>query len=151
MTLAKAIASVESDGRWDAIRFEPHVYERALRAPIGRKAISRLMHGHGLLSRDTYRVLWSSSWGRFQIMGFNLWGDICSYDGHFADFLKNHDAQEAALLNFLRANKINYSLAELIADREKLNDFARKYNGPGNVKEYGTKIRQAALRLLAAK
>jgi hypothetical protein len=123
----KLIADIESAGKFYTMRFEPHVYERT-KQNIYSDAVNRARQVNQV-SLATARMIVSTSWGGFQIMGFNL------YDKNVIDlhlpvgiFLKDKSLQRAAFWKYCKARNIAYTVNEL-RDETKRRDFARKYNG----------------------
>lgn len=136
--LAAIIARVESGGsgdRW-AMRFEPGIYsgwpfDRAMTAAQGANRCSN----------PTARAICAISWGRYQTLGYNLYLD--GYQGPVGGFLASEPDQLAALATFLTLRNINWSWDEMAGDSYKLDTFAMKYNGPGNVDGYIARMRAA--------
>ena len=74
-------------------------------------------------------------------MGFNLWGQL-GYAHNLARYFANQSDQAETFAAFLSLNKINWTLAELLADPVKLDQFAASYNG--NVVAYSAAILREA-------
>lgn len=74
-------------------------------------------------------------------MGFNLWGPL-GYTHNLARYFVNQSDQAETFAAFLTANQINWTLAELLADPAKLDQFAATYNG--NVRAYSAAILRGA-------
>ncbi|WP_423146379.1 N-acetylmuramidase family protein [Rubrolithibacter danxiaensis] len=92
---------------------------------------------------DKTAAMFSCSWGRFQIMGFNF--SLCGFKkvGDFVDFLKVDEKNH--LEAFCRYVQSVYLGDELREHRWK--DFARKYNGPLYEKnQYDKKLLAAYLK-----
>lgn len=129
-TLAELIARVESDNNQFAVRFEPayhpnpdHVSTLANLAKIGYHSAE---------------ILCAFSFGYYQIMGDNLIGmglqcspiEYCCLPG----------LQLVMFTKYCSDNNCDYSLDDIINDQSKREDFAKKYNGPGNIMAYSSRI-----------
>lgn len=131
------IGRIESGNNPAAIRFEARVFGSApdlspIIATIGKC---------NACNNATARVLYSCSFGEYQIMGFNLWGAL-DYRYNLARYLVNSADQAETFAAFLDVNKINFTLADLLSDPAKLDQFAATYNG--NVAAYSAAILRAA-------
>ena len=137
--LSSIIAHVESGGSGDtrAIRFEPGVYSGW---PFDA-AMSRARAANAC-SQDTARAVCAISWGRFQILGYNLYLD--GYSGSIVDFASDIAAQVTALDDFLTKRSINWNWVDLAADQGIAQRFVQVYNGPAGWPDYWTKMQQAA-------
>jgi hypothetical protein len=92
---------------------------------------------------DKTAAMYSSSWGRFQIMGFNF--SLCGFTSvdEFVDFLRAEENNH--LEAFCAYIQSVYLIDELREHR--WTDFARKYNGPLYWKnQYDTKLMAAYLK-----
>ena len=151
----RVIAEVESGNNPRAVRFEGNVYMRLL-------ASEALKHYDAVLTRvlgyrpsvATVAALCAISWGKFQILGQNLYagwdgaGPLTRLDP-FA-FLQDEREQLEALRKFderyLRVG-VDRDFAGL--SRAEIEALARRYNGPGNVAVYASRLREAHRRLAA--
>lgn len=140
--LVRVIAQTESGGNQWALRFEPTTYagirggQHAAACSVARVA--------NKCSIATSQMLCSSSWGLFQIMGFNLWAKP-GFVGPVGAFLGDVNAQGAALERFLIAAGLDGITWDEIADDETVRErFIVHYNGPGNPEAYWTLMRSAA-------
>lgn len=122
-TVASLIAHIESGGRADAVRFEPRLYAHTLGLPavMGRITVANKC------SIETARVIYSTSFGLYQIMGFNIYIPHGFNKSIFA-FVNDIDAQNDVFNDYLIRKNIAYSVDAL---RIKANaiTFARAYNG----------------------
>lgn len=80
----------------------------------------------------------STSWGYYQIMGYNLYFYDLT-DKTVFEYMNDDLEQEKAFENFLLRRKINFTIDELKQDEEKIKRFAKYYNG--DVEGYSRKIR----------
>ena len=86
-------------------------------------------------------MIFSTSWGAVQIMGFNLYGPECGYMGNVADFLTNVaksgangqivlSDQESAFNSLILSMKLDGATPENLALHPALRRaFAMTYNG----------------------
>lgn len=116
-------------GRFD--RHAPHVsYPKWTKAHYkgGRGEYDRLTDALALVPEDAEPALQSTSWGMFQIMGFN-----CEAAGHPSAtamvnaFSTGEGAQLDGFVSFVLSNP---KMAAALRS-EDWADFARRYNGPG--------------------
>lgn len=121
--LADVIAWIESRDNQYAFRFEPAVYGRRNHD----NSLHQIMYLNGC-SEDSARIIYSSSFGKYQIMGFNLyWPPIC-YMKTFGEFLASEVDQTQAFYTFVNARKIDYTVNQL-TDEVFATNFALNYNG----------------------
>jgi hypothetical protein len=125
VSTADIIAAIESSNNNQAIRFERRVFNAVTNAG-GCDICNRIQRIHHC-SAETAKMIYSTSFGLYQIMGFNLWGHL-GYNDTFISFLLSRDNQESLFQQFLLTKGIAYSPKELLSDnlREK---FALVYNG----------------------
>ena len=147
ITLAQVIARVESADNPYALRFEPATYLNIgqSRFDIARER-AKLANK---VSTDTANVILSTSWGRFQIMGFNLYAKE-STPGIIA-FAVSDSAQKIALASMLApwAMSPDEDASWILSSPDRLAAFATRYNGPGNVADYSLRL-VGAYKALAA-
>ena len=141
--LARIISHVESSGLKYALRFEPGIF--AGLATLGAAESAELDHiAHlNLCSYETARVIYSTSFGFYQIMGFNIYA--LGWDGPILSWWQDINAQNAAFAAFLDKNDINFTWAEMSTDSTKLGKFARVYNG--NEASYSARMLAIAAQL----
>ncbi|WP_347332765.1 N-acetylmuramidase family protein [Marinimicrobium locisalis] len=91
-------------------------------------------------SLDPEAAMKSTSWGKFQIMGFNYEdAGYSSVQGFVSDMKKTEGHHLQALVAFIKNN----SMAELLRNKQWA-DFAKAYNGPGYAdNQYDVKLEQA--------
>jgi hypothetical protein len=137
----RAIAQIESNDNQYALRFEPHVYSRNKKQPILDNIIKLNRCSH-----DTAKMIYSTSWGCWQLMGFNIYANNTGV--RIGEFIASRGIQENYARAFLKnMNADAWDVASLLTV-EGSQDFARHYNGPGDVINYGSKLRNA-LKALA--
>lgn len=139
MDLATIIGTIESDMDRRAMRFEPVVYGRNIHPDANEIAVK--IHQINRCSLATASVIYSTSWGIFQFMGFTIYG--LGYDKHIIDFIDSPEDQGKLFDQYLSKNSIAFSIDELKNDLGKRQLFALHYNGPGNVDDYADRILKA--------
>ncbi len=136
MQLKDIIKQIESSNNKLAVRFEPHFYQRLKEQEFNDRAIQRIKELHKC-NTDTAYMIASTSWGYFQIMGYNLYFYGLT-DKTVFEFLFDEIEQEQAFEKFTQLKKINFSIEDLKSDPEKIRKFAKYYNG--DVEGYSRKI-----------
>lgn len=139
-----------ADGR-PKLLFERHVFSRETghrhdgafpgisnptRGGYGSPGAHQYTRLHKAMELDRRAALRSASWGRYQVMGFNA--ELCGWPNveAFVDAMTRSEAEHlSAFIGFCRANDLVRHLAT-----HDWRSFARGYNGPGNVDEYGQRL-----------
>lgn len=129
------IASIESNRRIHAMRFEPRVYNTinstsALLISRNRAQIENFC------TNQTAAVICATSWGMFQIMGFDLYG-ICRIQSDIIAYCNNESAQHYAFQTFCGRHILTL---DDLDNRSKVEDFAAFYNGEAGRITYADKI-----------
>ena len=147
ITLAQVIARVESADNPYALRFEPATYlnigqSRFEPARDRAKSINAC-------SADTANMILSTSWGRFQMMGFNLFAKAST--PCVGQYLASDAAQLFALSGMLApwAMSPDDNADWILTNPQRVASLATRYNGPGNVADYSARL-VAAYKALAA-
>jgi hypothetical protein len=135
----KAIARIESNGFQFAMRFEPHKYEARDRHP---SSIIARIKGANKCSGHTASVIYSTSYGLYQIMGFNLYsGSSPVALVPVGEYMGNVSFQRESVVKFLEAaHLLKYSAVDLL-NVGPSEEFTKAYNGPGNIAAYSAKLR----------
>ena len=142
MKLFNLIAWVETKCNFKAIRFEPVVYAKVLafRSAAAKAIIARIIDCNSC-SWHTALMIYSSSWGAAQIMGFNLYGPTCAYMGNVVDYLSEGKAagyegsivlsnQEKTFDSLLATLGLTGATPQTLAIHAALRrQFAMDYNG----------------------
>ena len=89
-------------------------------------------------SKITAEILCKMSFGLFQIMGNNLISLGLSIN--VFRYCNSVAAQDQMFWRYCIRNNCEYSLDDVINNETMRIDFARKYNGPGNVDAYAQRI-----------
>lgn len=126
-TLSDLIAQAESSNNPFAVRFEP------LHTPAPA-FISRMVVV-AACSTETARVLCSTSWGLYQIMGDELMAKGLNMSPvAFCGSAQTQYSMFNAVL--LEKGLSTYTLMDIIGNSAARANFAAKYNGPGAVAQY---------------
>lgn len=124
--LADLIARIESSRNSHAIRFERKTFARITNQ--GYTPVLSTIQAIHHCSSDTARVLYSMSFGFYQIMGFNLWGRALQYDKDAFSFIDSPADQKTMFFKFLDSIHQNITVDSL-RDETSRNAFAIAYNG----------------------
>lgn len=116
----------ESNGDYSAMRFERKTFNTI--TDQGTTPVLLAIQKANKCSMDTARMIYSTSWGAYQIMGFNLYGGLGVVD-NIIIFLLNRERQDNAFDNFVNSKGINYAVADLKRNSASLDNYALKYNG----------------------
>lgn len=126
------IAWVETKANCRSIRFEPAVFAAisTARSPL-EKAIIDNIQNRCMCSWGTALMIYSTSWGAVQIMGFNLWTLSINYHAGFMDFLESEQAQRDAFVKFIAATpSLKGATVDFLASSKTSRmNFALAYNG----------------------
>lgn len=140
-TLADCVAMVESANRQHAIRFERTLFDKdeARTDQALTMILLRIMRTNSC-SRDTACMIAASSWGMYQLLGVNLYDDHVGWDTDIGTYLGSA-AQQNTFNNFCRWRGIDPAMD--VRDDSKRRDFAKVYNGPGNIDQYADRLLHA--------
>lgn len=121
--LSDVVAQVESSGNPLAMRFEP-----TFLSTVGcKQAAQNYAADGGYMDMNTAAVICCTSWGKFQIMGANLYG-LLEYKKALVDFLTTPADQLTAFRSFI--DKIGFTdLPFSDMAQADLLKFAKLYNG----------------------
>lgn len=125
------IAHIESSGNPYAYRFEPIVYKNlsvGSLTPAHLAIVQNIMRIHSC-SQSSAMVIYSSSYGLYQIMGFNMYGLLGVEDSIFK--FCNNPVDQLVAFNKLRVSmKLDgFSVSDLANDANDRMIFAQRYNG----------------------
>lgn len=145
----KAVTQVESGGKGFLadgrviIRFEPHIFHQKTKGtysaehpdvsfPVRKKGYPRSEEHSWQLFRaacllDATAAVLSTSWGMFQIMGFNFSAAECK---NLTEFVARMEKSEGEHLTLFCNLLLSWSLNDEL-QRHEWATFARIYNGPG--------------------
>ena len=126
--LMKVIGQIESSNFRFAMRFEPAIHEQVKEGKRNTENLIPKIMAHNYCDEITAEVIYSTSYGLYQIMGFNLYSNL-NIGASVGYYMTSRDMQQTAFNQFLDLNGINFTLSEMLADKEKLDKFALTYNG----------------------
>lgn len=129
-TLAQLIAKCESNNDQFAVRFERLYHPKS-------DNVSKLAH-QSRITFTTAEILCSMSFGYYQIMGDNLVS--LGLEGSIIEYCASPQLQDVFFNRYCTQNHCVYSLEEILTDQTKREDFAKKYNGPGNITAYSQRL-----------
>lgn len=124
-TLYDVISVVESNQNPYAMRFEPGVYARPQFNQTIIDGIVRANH----CTQATAKIIYSTSWGAIQMMGFNLYDPAFGYAKSVGEYMNAALDQQAIFLRFCRRKNIAIDPIDLAASHTARNHFALTYNG----------------------
>lgn len=144
LPLHDLIAWGETNANCKLFRFEPGVYGKISQVRSdSQKELITAIQLHNAISWGSALMVYSTSWGDAQLMGFNLYGPKCSYQKSVVDFLCSLDDQREMFAKFVEGDSVlNVTVAELASLPSLRLEFARHYNGAD---EY-THVIEASLR-----
>jgi hypothetical protein len=142
--LMRIIRQVESGNRSDAIRFEPTVFSGWAGESSEQGFVQRIADINHC-DFDTAKVLFSTSFGLYQLMGFNIYS--LGFVRPIVEFWSDHTLQDIYFHKFLIKNNINIPWSTLKSNPELLAHFASVYNGPGGRVTYAAAMTRAATGL----
>lgn len=142
--LADVIAQVESSTKDSAIRFEAGLYSSWVTASPNpaRDTIARTIRNIHNSSNNTARMIACTSWGRYQILGENIYS-LCGCLRDVMGYVADPGYQRVCFDVFLQRRKIAFLLEDLIADPAKRQQFISTYNGPNAVEAYWGAMKSA--------
>jgi hypothetical protein len=139
MNLYQLISRIESaDNQW-ATRYEPHVHDRAKAGKYASQVKAAAKANQ--CSRDTARVIIATSWGLYQIMGFNLYG-VLGWKQSVGEFMAHDHGQEQIFHKYCLLSNIWKDGDINAGDEDWLFKFAKAYNGPGAPTAYVAKMKE---------
>lgn len=124
--IAQLVAFVESNNNMYAIRFEQSYLNRVKNTDAMAQRLN--------ITHTTARFLLSCSWGKYQIMGENLWNMGIRVSP--IKYCDDTDMQDISFHTYCVINNCDYTLSQILNDNESRIDFATKYNGPENPDGY---------------
>lgn len=130
--LFELIAQVETTSHYRPMRFEPQQYARiVLTRTEAQKAIIAKIQAANACSWYTALMIYCTSWGAVQVMGFNLYGPVCDYAGSVVDYLCDEAAQRATFQRFIAHEGLETTVDQLAASTTNRQKFGTVYNGNG--------------------
>lgn len=134
--LSYIVSQVESAGFAGALRFEPSVYgtikglTNDSNPPTKGTELVQVVARVNRCTIETAEVLYSTSFGLYQLMGYNLYRlGLHMPVSEFLSGTHGRMLQDALFAIFLSDRNINFKWNEMASDPDKLNRFAEHYNG----------------------
>lgn len=130
VSLFDIIAWVESKNNPHAMRFEVAMFDKMRQgiAPAQHAILDKISAAHGkALSAWTEGMIYCTSFGATQIMGFNLYDGL--YAGDVASFMGDPIAQAVAFDEFCRKSGLCATPTDLAQFPILRRHFAKIYNG----------------------
>lgn len=125
VTLANVIGWIESRNNPFAMRFEPRVFSRTQKE---LDILLRIVNANGC-THDTAEVIYSTSWGEYQLMGFNLYSSPLNFQHSIGDYLTESDFQLQTFNQFVAYKNLAMETPQTLLDTTNALRFARLYNG----------------------
>lgn len=146
LSLCDVVAVVESSRVSFAMRFEPALYKRVTDGPLNdaETAALNMIRRANFCDANTARVLFSTSFGLYQFLGETLYSAPINFALPVSQFIASEALQQSTFYKYVIARRINFGVNDLLGGGTYAADFARAYNGPGNVAEYAGKLIAAA-------
>lgn len=127
--LSSVIGWIESRNDPFALRFEPKVFAGSRFVDY---ALLQVIQQCNDCSEDTARVIASTSWGAYQVMGFNLYNSPFNFRGKIAAFFCDAIKQLQIFNDYVDAKNIAYTVSDLASSSLKREHFGLLYNGSTN-------------------
>jgi hypothetical protein len=141
--LARVIAQVESSTRPSAIRFEEAMFDRG----VFQIPIFNAITTANQCSKQTSQMIYCTSWGLFQIMGFNLYSPTgIGLALPIQQYWWDAEMQLATFNQFCKMDRVDPATFDFTSEAT-LEHFARAYNGPGDIPNYVAKMKAAYANL----
>ena len=122
ISLSDCVAQVESANNPCAMRYEPDYVPTLNSIQLTQKFATA-----GYMDTITARMIASTSWGKFQIMGANLYA-VLKYEDTLVSFLSDVGSQLAAFQSFIGHLGFTDGPFAMMGEASLLK-FARLYNG----------------------
>lgn len=125
------ISWVETKRNFTSVRFEPATYAKlSVARTDSQKVIIAAIQKANVCSWGTALMIYSSSWGAAQVMGFNLYGPRTAYGKSVFDFCADETAQKFVFGSVLKEMGLDqFSVADLAVSKVTRARFALSYNG----------------------
>jgi hypothetical protein len=143
LALGDVIKRVESNNDPYAMRFEVITYHRMMRKAPQAPVVGVIRDAHHGCTAQTACMIAATSWGAWQLMGFNVYSSG-RYQRTIGEFLGSLADQNLTAGYFL--DKIGYRPDMNFASID-VDNFAKLYNGAGNIDAYARRLRNAAFDL----
>ena len=139
LDLAAVVAQVETNDNPFAIRFEQALMAQwAAMNPVRGAILAAIASLHDC-SHDTARMIACTSWGRYQILGENLYDRALVNVTVFA-YVADPKLERLAFDALLIRKDVAFALQDIIDDEAKRQKFIAAYNGPSGVADYWARM-----------
>lgn len=152
-TLSSVIRLVEASGNFGALRFEPGCYA-ALQNGRGRlyalhpTEILEAIATANRCSPPTAQMIFATSWGVYQDMGFELYGELCVAPDHvpsIKEWFADEAMQDRAFVKWCGLHRFHAD--QPLPSDDEIARFAGLYNGPGDIPRYVAQMKSTAASL----
>ncbi len=149
ITLAEVIAEVESSNDQFAIRYEPvvHLRFKNMDSDDDDYYILEDIMIRNNCNLSTACVLAAMSFGKYQIMGENLYDNQIKTTLNVVSYCGDEEAQDEAFERFIAGIGFTSDLPFFSISNEDRLKFATHYNGPGNPEAYVKAMNKAYVDL----
>jgi hypothetical protein len=137
--LSQVVAQVESGGSIFAMRYEPNF------APHPASVAACQTAAGEYISTETARMICKTSWGRYQIMGDNLYGPVINLRVNIISYATNEIIQLHSFATFIGSIGFQDVDFSTLSD-EDLEKFAVLYNGSA---VYADSLKSAYQRMVS--
>jgi hypothetical protein len=132
LTIGELISWIESRNDSGAIRFEPGTYNKFAgdisKAPKAARDILERIRIINACSLHTAAMIYSTSWGMFQSMGFNIYANPSTTT--ISEYLSSPRLQAEQFVAFLKRTGLqDFTPTMLAKDQASRFKFSMKYNG----------------------
>ena len=138
ITLIDVIAELESSNNQYALRFESELMLITYNSEILNTIIK-----YNQCDEITAKMIYNTSWGLYQIMGFNLYS--MGLKTNVIAYCAEKSIQTIYFIQFLSENNINFKIQDMLQNNNLMASFIKTYNGNGTeqeFKDYKSKIIQ---------
>lgn len=125
VTLAQVIGWIESRNNPFALRFEPKVFARTQK----EQPILQRIRDANACDDMTAQMIYSTSWGEYQLMGFDLYSAPVMFPHSLGDYLESSEFQLASFDQFCNGRNIGANTPQSLLLQSNALLFARRYNG----------------------
>ena len=128
VSLEQLIGYVETKNNYSSLRFEPTTYTKlSLNRTDSDKLLIAKIQQVNDCSWHTALMIYSTSFGQCQLMGFNLYAN---YDGKIVDYLTDKIQQTKSFAYFVGTNRLlDFDPQSLANSKLSRIQFAHIYNG----------------------
>ncbi len=140
------IAHVESGNYLQAIRFEPTLFRSWSRRQV---AVKRIREIHRC-SRKTSLMIATTSFGKYQILGYNIW-EVLGFDLHLCLFLSSEHFQDMYFKKFIQLISGDTYYLDFVKDIIKELEFLNNIRLFKNVSNLNQKLKEVEPKITTLK